>query len=825
MFNTRIDRLEKFFGLLPAPHLNMSAKLVRIFLALFFRPGSLSQAMTHENSYKTPTLFLTIISILKKTIHDLLTPLVALVKLIFKPIQRFIALFNTLLDWLFVKYQPGILLIKTTKTVQKKKWLFGFLLIIFTLLFLFIAQTNMPPYGQWLFLLVCYLASQFFIRLPKNMANLCLMLLTLLMLARYAFWRLSGSLDLLPGMETVLGYLLLSAEAYTWLIIILGFVQVSWPLKRKPIPLRESPTKWPTVDVFIPTYNESLQVVKATIYASQSMDWPSDKLTVYLLDDGNREDFRAFAEQVGIEYIARKDNAHAKAGNINNALAQTDGEFIAIFDCDHIPCRSFLQTTMGTLIEHPNIALVQTPHHFFSADPFEKNYDVFRQIPNEGELFYGLIQDGNDYWDATFFCGSCAVIRRKPLVEIGGIAIETVTEDAHTSLKLHSKGYSSAYLKIPQAAGLATSTLADHISQRIRWARGMAQIFRIDNPFFKKGLSVFQKICYANAMLHFFYGIPRIIFLLMPGAYLFFEYYVINAEASDIISYAVPPIVLASFTTSFIQGKYRKSFWAEIYETVLSWYIVLPTTLAMINPKLGKFNVTRKEKYQGASYFDLSIAKPYLIFSAISFLAFGVGIFRFFIWNTHEAGTVLMNLMWCTVSLILLGAAIAVATEKEQKNTDNRVKMTIPATLYLPNGHTLSCYTNYYSNEGLELLISDTTHLKSDSQAYVGLHRANRDFLFPVKLSTPQEGHVKATFNGLSSDQEAKLVQCTFGRADAWLNWQEEKLNDSPLSGLWDVIQKGKLGYARLWQHIKLNAINRFNRLYFSQRKSSKYDF
>ncbi|WP_139251729.1 glycosyltransferase family 2 protein, partial [Escherichia coli] len=103
----------------------------------------------------------------------------------------------------------------------------------------------------------------------------------------------------------------------------------------------------------------------------------------------------------------------------------------------------------------------------------------FRQKPNEGHLFYGLIQNGTDTWNASFFCGSCAVIRRKPLDEIGGIAVETVTEDAHTSLRLHRLGYSSAYLRYPLAAGLATETLSAHIGQRIRWARGMIQILRI----------------------------------------------------------------------------------------------------------------------------------------------------------------------------------------------------------------------------------------------------------------------------------------------------------------------------------------------------------
>lgn len=96
-----------------------------------------------------------------------------------------------------------------------------------------------------------------------------------------------------------------------------------------------------------------------------------------------------------------------------------------------------------------------------------------------------------------FFCGSCAIIRRGPLEEIGGIAIETVTEDAHTALKLNRRGYSTAYLNITQAAGLATESLSAHIGQRIRWARGMAQIFRLDNPFLGKGLSFFSAFATA----------------------------------------------------------------------------------------------------------------------------------------------------------------------------------------------------------------------------------------------------------------------------------------------------------------------------------------
>jgi len=160
-----------------------------------------------------------------------------------------------------------------------------------------------------------------------------------------------------------------------------------------------------------------------------------------------------------------------------------------LFDSDHVPNRAFLQLTLGWFLIDPKLALLQTPHHFYSPDPFERNLQGGDSIPNEGLLFYGLIQDGNDLWNAAFFCGSCAVMRRSAVESIGGFATETVTEDAHTALRLHRAGWDSAYLKLPLAAGLATERLAIHVGQRMRWARGMTQIFRVDNPFMGRGLT------------------------------------------------------------------------------------------------------------------------------------------------------------------------------------------------------------------------------------------------------------------------------------------------------------------------------------------------
>ncbi|WP_123589287.1 glycosyltransferase, partial [Pseudomonas fluorescens] len=112
---------------------------------------------------------------------------------------------------------------------------------------------------------------------------------------------------------------------------------------RKPASLPRDTRLWPSVDLLIPTYNEDLSIVRGTVYAAMGIDWPADKLNIYILDDGRRESFRQFAAEVGVGYITRSDNRHAKAGNLNHALKQLNGELVAIFDCDHIPVRSFLQ--------------------------------------------------------------------------------------------------------------------------------------------------------------------------------------------------------------------------------------------------------------------------------------------------------------------------------------------------------------------------------------------------------------------------------------------------------------------------------------------------
>ncbi|WP_250537189.1 UDP-forming cellulose synthase catalytic subunit [Caballeronia sp. AZ10_KS36] len=684
--------------------------------------------------------------------------------------------------------------------IGRVRWALPAITALGGLIWLTVGTSPLGAGGQFAFFAVLAGFALIVRRLPGRMPVLILAVLAMLVTARYIWWRTTQTLDFRTPMEGIVGYALYGAEAYTWIVLLFGFVQTAWPLERPATRLPDDPADWPSVDVYIPTYNEPLAVVKPTLFAAQGIDWPADKLRVYLLDDGHRPEFEALARAAGIGYITRDDNKHAKAGNINRALAKTTGEYIAIFDCDHVPTRSFLQATMGTFFADPKCAMVQTPHHFFSPDPFERNLGTFRRVPNEGNLFYGLVQAGNDLWNATFFCGSCAVIKRAPLEEIGGIAVETVTEDAHTALKLHRRGYTTAYLPTVQAAGLATESLASHIKQRTRWARGMAQIFRIDNPFLGRGLNFFQRLCYGNAMLHFFYGIPRLVFLTMPMWYLFFQMYFINAAATTIASFVLPYIVIANIANSRMQGKFRHSFWAEVYESVLAWYIALPTTVAFISPKHGKFNVTDKGGRIDETYIDWAMSKPYLFLLGLNAVAMSVGVVRLVFGAGDEAATILMNVFWTLYNLVMLGAAVSVAREAKQVRVTHRIAMTMPATLMLNDGSMIACATSDYSTGGLGLVVPpDSLTLKTGDALGVIVSRGERQFHFPVRVTRLAGAHLGLSFENLTLEEERRLMQCTFGRADAWVEWGERAEPDAPLRGLKEVLLMGVEGYARLF--------------------------
>ncbi|NJR13633.1 MAG: glycosyltransferase [Phyllobacteriaceae bacterium] len=210
---------------------------------------------------------------------------------------------------------------------------------------------------------------------------------------RYLYWRITSTLPpVSEPLNFIPGLLLFMAEVYSVSMLAINMVVVADPIRRKKEVLRGEPSSWPTVDIFVPTYNEDIEILGVTLAAARNLDYPTDKLNVFMLDDGGtdfrcnhhkdpkvregakkrRAEFSAFCDELGITYLTRQRNEHAKAGNMNEALKVTKGEIVVVFDADHAPSRDFLKKTVGYFQADPKLFLVQTPHQFLNPDPIEK---------------------------------------------------------------------------------------------------------------------------------------------------------------------------------------------------------------------------------------------------------------------------------------------------------------------------------------------------------------------------------------------------------------------------------------------------------------------
>lgn len=230
---------------------------------------------------------------------------------------------------------------------------------------------------------------------------------TLLLGLNYIAWRWFYSLN---WPHWWIAVPLVCAETYNFIdVFFFGFTV--W--RADPKHVHRVPADGLTVDVFITTYNEPIDLVITTAKAALKIRYPHK---TWILDDGARNEMRDAAEVVGVGYIKRGTNwknrpLHAKAGNLNNALMSTSGEFMLILDADQVPYPEILDHALS-YFEDPKVALVQTPQWF-------GNVSTYDPLGSQAPLFYGPIQQGKNAWNAAFFCGSNAVLRREALMQLG----------------------------------------------------------------------------------------------------------------------------------------------------------------------------------------------------------------------------------------------------------------------------------------------------------------------------------------------------------------------------------------------------------------------
>ena len=524
---------------------------------------------------------------------------------------------------------------------------------------------------------------------------------SLILSLRYILWRGLYTLNTVDAIGLSISLILLLSEAYGIIQSILFYYQSLWPVDREP----PSTRGWelPTVDIFIPIFNEPKEILYRTVIGCQAQEYPEDRVKIHILDDGGREEIREMALRLGCNYIRREDRRHAKAGNLNHALKLTEGDLIAIFDCDHVPTRNFLKETVA-FFRDEKVAIVQTPHHFYNPDIFQKNLRMEREIANEQDLFFHVIQPGRDRYNSAFFAGSGGIFRRKYLEGIGGFRTETVTEDIHTSMELHGKGYTSIFYNRDLSAGLAPESYESYLKQRRRWATGGIQIFLSHNPLFKRGLSFHQRLNYLASIIYFFHGLPRVVYLTAPLSYLFLGYAPLVADLKTLLHYFLAHYIASTIAFNYVGKGYRNPFWSDVYEAVMAFGLTATVLRTLTNPRTDRFDVTPKGEVHREATFSSSMTTPHIVVLFLLFVAILLGAF---LPDLYIRDALIISMAWAGYNMLILGSAILAALERPQRRRLIRLSRRIKVELRLKDGRTFHLYTKDISETGLSAVATE----------------------------------------------------------------------------------------------------------------------
>lgn len=404
----------------------------------------------------------------------------------------------------------------------------------------------------------------------------------------------------------------------------LGMIFCSWRSRyREPRPVLPGRT----VDVFVPTYREPVSLVRWTLIAAKEISYPHK---TFLLDDGNRPVMKALAEELDVKYYAREHNIGAKAGNLNHGLSHSTAEFVLVLDADHIAMRNALDVTLGFFAD-PRVALVQTPEDFYNIDAFQY-FNARRSggLWHDQSFFYTISEPARDAYNGASCIGTGVVYRRSALDEIGGIPADTVTEDMHTSLKLHKAGHETVYLNEPIAYGIASADMRDYYNTRHRWAHGNLHGLRIEKIFGRSKLTLAQRLSYLVLALNFLEGWQQILLFIVPVGALIFGLPPFDLTPLNVLIVLCFPL-LAILLLQEIGGGLTRIWSNEIF-SMARFPVHIVSWAALFIDRMP-FRASSK-RIKGR--VDWKLLAPQLAVVGVSLVAFAIGVFM--LWGDFRTG-------------------------------------------------------------------------------------------------------------------------------------------------------------------------------------------
>ncbi len=398
---------------------------------------------------------------------------------------------------------------------------------------------------------------------------------------------------------------------------------------------------------------EPLDMFRATLQAMARIRYPH---TTYLLDDSGRDELRALCEGLGVRYLRRDHpGVGAKAGNVNEALPQMGGEFVTIFDPDHLPQPEFLNRVLGCF-DDPKVGYVQ------AAQAYRNQGESFiaRGAAEQTYELYGSTMMGLHGLEAPLLFGCHTTFRRSALDSIGGYAVHNA-EDLRTCMRLTAAGWKGVYVPEILARGLVPADIATYLRQQYRWAHSVFDLLFRDYWRLLPRWSFFQSVAYFMVGTFYLVGLAILINLVLPIVFLLSG---LMGVASTVESFTVhiAPLVLANlairrFGQRLLLGPEERG-WHLTGMVLLfaSCFAHVSGLIAAVTGARVPYLVTAKSRQRAG----LASVRPHIAVASLSVLAVAYS----FLTSQPEAGFMQILALW---NAAMMGGAVWIALEEESE--------------------------------------------------------------------------------------------------------------------------------------------------------------
>ena len=469
---------------------------------------------------------------------------------------------------------------------------------------------------------------------------------------------------------------------------LLGIVQFAifgvfmYKRYRRPIADWPKDRPLPSVDVFIATYNENMQILTRILAACHRIRYPAELLTVYICDDGGRKEAAEVAKRWGAQYLARSTHEHAKAGNLNYALAHSSGDLVLTLDADMVPKPNIIQLMIGYFSD-PQMGFVQAPQVFYNPDPYQHNIPWGHLRNNDQDYFMREMLPRRDRLGAVMYIGSNAMFSREALAHIGGFVTGSITEDLATGLVLQAEKFHCVYCDAVVATGLAPESFTEMVNQRVRWCRGNIQVFRQHNLLSPKGLTFWQRLAYVSGTMYWYFGVQKFIFVISPLLFLFFGVISLHTTLSVLVLMWTPYFLSQILTYKRFSERKSTIWWSHVQELALMPFLSLAALAESFKVSMKRFRVTNKgivsREPHTSRYFWVLVG-----FAVVALAGFVTGLDS---WSRDTSlymrNSLDISLGWDAFNLAGLIFAAIGAYERPRPRTHERRPLNAPAKLFL----------------------------------------------------------------------------------------------------------------------------------------------